>query len=120
MLTGPPSGGNLFLHFLILGVFILKKNELSIFIDETGDYGTFDVNIRDFSDCFYIVALVFHEQNKSIEKQLVFLNNRLQQKDFNFPMTHCGPLIEKNHLLEDIKVKKLNLFYMMWFVLSKI
>ena len=73
----------------------MKDNELSIFIDEAGDYGTFDISVKDFSDRFYIVTLVFHEQNHSIEKQLNFLKNRLEQKEFNFPMIHCGPLIRK-------------------------
>lgn len=42
----------------------MKNNELSIFVDESGDYGTFGDDIKMFSDRFYIVNLVFHEQKK--------------------------------------------------------
>ena len=64
-----------------------EKGELSIFVDESGDYG-FSLDKKQieqsFSDCFYIVTLVFHEQNNCIDKQINFLENRLRQKFFIF------------------------------------
>ncbi|MEG1301223.1 MAG: hypothetical protein RSC93_11020 [Erysipelotrichaceae bacterium] len=81
----------------------MKHTELSIFVDESGDYGQFGNDIIDFSDKFYIICLVFHEQNKSINKQIEFLNNKLTQRNFNYSMIHCGPLIRKEYPFKNYK-----------------
>ena len=48
--------------------------ELSIFIDESGNFGKYTN-----SDSFYIVSLVFHEQDKFINNQVSLLDNALEE-----------------------------------------
>lgn len=50
----------------------MKQKNLSVFIDESGDYGQ-----------FYIICLICHEQDNSIDKQIEYLNNKLKQRNYN-------------------------------------
>lgn len=97
-----------------------KDNILSIFIDEAGDYGTFGNAMKDFSDQFYIVCLVLHEQNHDITKQIAYLDNRLKSKNFTQPMIHCGPLIRKEYPFKGYKSEDVRgiLNDLIWFVKS--
>lgn len=47
--------------------------ELSIFIDESGDWGEYD-----YKSPFYIVTMVFHNQIEDISENLLALNERLR------------------------------------------
>lgn len=44
-------------------------NELSIFIDESGDFGEYD-----YRSPYYIIAMVFHKQEHSIHEAVDKLN----------------------------------------------
>ena len=46
--------------------------ELSIFIDESGDFGEYD-----YHSPWYIVTMVFHEQEASIQEPMEYLNREL-------------------------------------------
>lgn len=65
-------------------VFFLKsmKKILSVFIDESGDTG-FEYG----SSKYYVVSLVFHEQNNDISSQI--------NKFRNDPVFHVGPIIRR-------------------------
>lgn len=76
-------------------------NELSIFIDEAGDIGTYNPEINPISDRYYLVTLVFHDQNQSIKSQAEFLKNRLAKDDFSAEAIHSGPLIRKEPPFRD-------------------
>ena len=58
--------------------------ELSIFIDESGD----------FYECskYYLMTLVLHEQHKSIERELKILDEAMDRKDFPLRPIHTSPL----------------------------
>ena len=63
-------------------------SELSIFIDESGDIGT--------NSDFYLLTLVFHEQNSSIEAELAILDEKLKVLGFaKDQAVHTGPIIRK-------------------------
>ena len=47
--------------------------ELSIFVDESGDFGEYDVRAP-----YYIISLVMHEQNKDITVDLQKLENEMR------------------------------------------
>jgi len=64
--------------------------ELSIFIDESGDFGKFDENCP-----FYIVSLVMHEQKNSISEQVERLDLTLEEIGLNNHTIHTGPLIRR-------------------------
>ena len=44
--------------------------ELSVFVDESGDFGEYD-----FRAPFYILSLVFHDQRIDINDDLAFLES---------------------------------------------
>lgn len=64
--------------------------ELSIFIDESGDFGKFDENCP-----YYIVSLVMHEQKNSITEQVNRLDLSLQYLGLDNHTIHTGPLIRR-------------------------
>ena len=62
--------------------------ELSIFVDESGDFGEYAKHSP-----YYIVSMVFHEQDKDINKQIEHLENRLSNLEYNIHAIHTEPLI---------------------------
>ena len=69
-------------------------SELSIFIDESGDFGDFGKNATDPS--FYLISMVFHDQSKDISEAVNSLNANLRQLGFpNNYYIHAGPAIRR-------------------------
>lgn len=65
--------------------------ELSIFVDESGDFGSYESHAP-----FYLFTLVFHDQSNAIENQLSHLERGLA--DIGFAVHHCfhaGPIIRR-------------------------
>jgi len=65
--------------------------ELSIFIDESGDFGPYEKHSP-----FYVLSLVFHDQDADIEAHLDKIHDALT--DRGFPRDHAihtGPLIRR-------------------------
>ena len=59
---------------------------LSAFLDESGDTGT--------QSDYYLLTLVFHEQNRDISKELEKLDSGFMRHGFESSEgLHCGPLI---------------------------
>lgn len=51
--------------------------ELSVFIDESGDFG--EVKERP---AYYLVTFVLHDQEKSIKEQVIKLQESIRNSDF--------------------------------------
>ena len=66
----------------------MPKRILSIFIDESGDFGPFQVHSPN-----YYVAMVFHDQSEDISEEIEKLDNRIKNSGFGYPVFHAGPLI---------------------------
>ena len=64
--------------------------ELSIFIDESGDFGEYD-----YHSPWYIVTMVFHEQEASIQEPMEYLNRELSLLGLENHCIHTGPIFEK-------------------------
>lgn len=64
-------------------------NELSIFVDESGDFGRVDN-----SSPYYLVTFVFHDQSDDISKELDKLNKELKENDCP-EYIHTGPIIRR-------------------------
>lgn len=65
--------------------------ELSIFVDESGDFGAYEPHSP-----FYIFTLVFHDQSHSIERPINLLEGHL--RDIGLDDKHCfhaGPIIRR-------------------------
>lgn len=87
--------------------------ELSVFIDESGDFGEYSHHSP-----YYIITMIFHNQDKSID-------NAVQQLDYTFSAmgldghcVHTGPLIrrEEDYQYMDIKERQRILNKMIAFV----
>ena len=81
----------------------MAEKILSVFIDESGDFGPFD-----FHAPFYLVAMVLHNQEVDISKNIDNLESHLINLGYKQHAIHTGPLIRResvyaNDLMEDRK-----------------
>ena len=73
--------------------------ELSIFVDESGDFGK-----ASFFPSYYLVTFVFHEQKQSVNDEVVQLENSIKAKGFNFDYIHTAPLIRREKPFHDLSI----------------
>lgn len=73
----------------------MGKKELSIFVDESGDFGEYD-----FHSPFYILSLVLHDQDIDINEQLRHLEDKLTFLGWPNHCIHAGPIVRQE---EDYK-----------------
>ena len=64
--------------------------ELSIFIDESGDFGEYEIHSP-----FYLLTLVFHDQSVDISPNLIRLRDSVNQSGLPDYTVHAGPLIRR-------------------------
>jgi len=69
-----------------------ELKELSIFVDESGDFGPYN-----YLSPYYIVIMVFHDQSTDIKKNINHLNEKLRQSGFPETPIHTGPLIRREY-----------------------
>ncbi len=67
----------------------MTKN-LSIFIDESGDFGKYD-----YRSPFYIISMVVHDQKNNILPQVQSLDRVLAETALKRNFIHAGPLIRR-------------------------
>lgn len=65
-------------------------NELSIFIDESGDFGEYD-----YHSPYYIIAIIMHDQKLDISDDLSRLELELSQLGYPNHCVHAGPIIRQ-------------------------
>lgn len=76
--------------------------ELSIFIDESGDFGEY----RYYSP-YYIITMVFHDQIHDIRENIKKFNNELILSGFD--QQHCihtGPIIRRETPYENLNIQE--------------
>ena len=71
----------------------MPKKILSIFIDESGDFGKYDIRSP-----YYYVAMVFHDQSVDISSDIDILNDQIRQIGFHDHAIHSGPLIRREQV----------------------
>lgn len=81
----------------------MAEKILSVFIDESGDFGPYDPHAP-----FYLVAMVLHDQDINIAKNIGDLESHLSNLGYKQHAIHTGPLIRResvyvNDLMEDRK-----------------
>ncbi len=81
----------------------MAEKILSVFIDESGDFGLYDSHAP-----FYLVAMVLHNQDINIAKNIDDLESHLTNLGYRQHAIHTGPLIRResvysNDLMEDRK-----------------
>ena len=87
--------------------------ELSIFIDESGDFGEYD-----YHSPYYIIAMVMHDHSYDIAKDLLTLERELDYIGYPKHCVHAGPIIrqEQEYRFESIEVRQRILKKMMSFL----
>ena len=73
--------------------------ELSIFIDESGDFGKYDPKAP-----FYIISMVLHDQRNDISNEIDTLNKRLSETTLSRDFVHTGPLIRRENEYKNMSV----------------
>ena len=63
---------------------------LSIFIDESGDFGKYDKRAP-----YYLVTMLFHDQSESIKEEPSRLDGHLSVRGFQDHCLHTAPLIRR-------------------------
>ncbi len=69
--------------------------ELSIFIDESGDFGEVKEGLA-----YYLVTFVFHDQNNPIHHQVAKLEESIKNSGFDIEYIHTGPVIRREDVFE--------------------
>ena len=67
--------------------------ELSVFIDESGDFG--EIKERP---AYYLVTFVFHSQDNNIDQQVVKLEESVKNAGFDVEYIHIGPVIRREEI----------------------
>lgn len=100
--------------FCFLGVFAGMK-ELSVFIDESGDFG--EVKERP---AYYLVTLVFHNQKNNIDMNVKKLEESIKNSGFDFEYIHTGPVIRREDIFCSLSIdeRRKLLFKMLNFVVG--
>ena len=75
--------------------------ELSIFIDESGDFGEYD-----YHSPYYIITMVFHDQNENIQSAISKLNQELSYLNLNNLCIHTGPIIRKEEIYTHMSIEE--------------
>ncbi|MBR1906964.1 MAG: DUF3800 domain-containing protein [Clostridiales bacterium] len=70
--------------------------ELSIFVDESGDFGEFDHRAP-----YYIISLVFHDQSNDISEDLQTLESEMVNIGWPEHCFHAGPIIRSENEYKD-------------------
>ena len=68
-----------------------SMRELSVFVDESGDFGEYEKHAP-----YYIITMVFHNQSNDISPNISILNNALKQIGYGGEQAvHTEPLIRR-------------------------
>lgn len=77
--------------------------DISIFIDESGDFGEYQVHSP-----YYIISLVLHEQKNDISSLIKYLDNKFDEIGYNKKWVQVGPIVrhEEDYLNYSIKERR--------------
>lgn len=67
--------------------------ELSVFIDESGDFGEYDYHCP-----YYIITMIFHDQEKNIQGDIKKLDRTLSYMNMDNLCIHTGPIIRREEI----------------------
>ena len=90
-------------------------SELSIFIDESGDFG--EVKERP---AYYLVTMVFHDQAVDISKEIEKLEESMRASGFDLEYIHTGPVIRREQIFSTYSIEeRRKLLYKMLYFYNK-
>ena len=85
-----------FLAFFVEKCFL---KELSVFIDESGDFGDYS-----YHSPYYIITMVFHRQDVDIQEKINRPDTELSYLGLNNLCIHTGPIIRKEEIYKDMDI----------------
>ena len=78
----------------------IQMKDLSVFVDESGDFGPYDYHTP-----YYIVTLVFHDQDMDVTDAIRHFERSLTEMDLPAQhIVHAGPLIRREELYLNMSV----------------
>ena len=92
-------GGEVPRHFFQQSQRWTALKELSIFIDESGDFGEYAIHSP-----FYIITMIFHEQSEDIRLAISRLNQELSYLHLDNLCIHTGPIIRKEEIYAEMEI----------------
>lgn len=93
------EGGEVPRHFFTIYAEVDAVKELSIFIDESGDFGEYD-----YRSPYYIITMVFHNQDANIKPAIDRLNSQLAYIGLDNLCIHTGPIIRKEEIYTHMSI----------------
>ena len=75
--------------------------ELSIFIDESGDFGEFSNHSP-----YYIISMVFHDHKTDIQQTISRLDRELINIGLSDLCIHTGPIIRKEEIYTNMTISE--------------
>ncbi len=101
--------------FTITKVLEGLMKELSVFIDESGDFG--EITERP---AYYLVTLLFHDQMNDIASNVKKLEESTKNSGFAFEYIHTGPVIRREDVFAGLSIdeRRKLLFKMLNFIAS--
>lgn len=88
-------GGESLRRFFLWGYLM---RELSIFVDESGDFGKYAKHSP-----YYAVSMVFHDQSFDISKPLELLDKNLLNMGYGDVAIHTEPLIQREEIYKNVE-----------------
>ena len=90
-------------------------SELSIFIDESGDFG----EVKEIP-AYYLVTMVFHDQAIDISKEIDKLEESMRTSGFDLEYIHTGPVIRREQVFANYSLEgRRKLLYKMLYFYNK-
>ncbi len=93
---GPSWAGKFPAIFLFMGDYM---RDLSIFIDESGDFGDYAPHSP-----YYIISMVFHDQKENIQPAIDKLNQELAYLGLDSLCIHTGPIIRREEIYTEMEI----------------
>ncbi len=75
--------------------------ELSIFIDESGDFGEYE-----YHSPYYIMTMVFHDQDANVQPAIYKLNSQLVYLGLDNLCIHTGPIIRREEIYTHMSIEE--------------
>ena len=76
-------------------------SELSIFVDESGDFGAYEKHAP-----YYIISMVMHDQAVDISEDLKCLEQRMANIGWPEHCVHAGPVIRSEHEYKEYSLEE--------------
>ena len=84
----------------------MTEKVLSVFIDESGDFGTYDYHAP-----YYLVTMVLHDQSVDVSANINTLEEHMRNLGYEHHAVHTGPLIRRESVyVNDMMENRLKLF----------